>query len=480
MKVQKLGLVLGINMAAACLMMQGCKATKPGRDVPPPQPDRTITVVSRPPAKHFVKNDAEPAEVPEQKIVVAPAPVVTPPPPPPVAQPQPVAPPPPVAQPQPSAVATVKPLPTAKPKSAKPIATKKAAAAAPAEAAATEEYVVRSGDTLFIISKRTNIRQRAILAVNPGLKADRLRVGQKIKLPAAAPAAKVEAAAPVQKDAALAELLKEDGSKDADKKADDAKVKSAAAPVSDAAANTNAPVKTKSAFVEYNGPTKEYIVKSGDSLGKIAFESGITIRALKAMNGLTKDSLRIGQKLKIPAEKQVAAAKPAVKDAAAKKANAAATVPAEAKKSDDAAKKEAAKDAAKPAEEKSAKAAKPAEVKPAETAKPAEEKQAEATTPAEEKPADAAKSGDAAKSADKPAAGEVAPKEEAKQPEAEAAPAETSGPTHVVKDGEDLVTIAIMYAISPSVLMDLNNISMTDQDKLKPGTVLKLPANVKK
>ena len=106
-------------------------------------------------------------------------------------------------------------------------------------------------------------------------------------------------------------------------------------------------------------------------------------------------------------------------------------------------------------------------------------KPVEAAKPAEEKPADAAKVDDAANpAADKAAAEAVAPKDEATQPEA--APAAAAGPTHVVKEGEDLVTIAIMYAISPSVLMDINNISMADQEKLKPGTVLKLPANVKK
>ena len=36
MKAQKLGLVLGMNMAAACLVMQGCKAVKPAADLPPP------------------------------------------------------------------------------------------------------------------------------------------------------------------------------------------------------------------------------------------------------------------------------------------------------------------------------------------------------------------------------------------------------------------------------------------------------------
>ena len=44
MKAQKLGLVLGMNMAVACLVMQGCKAVKPVRDLPPPD----VTTVDQP------------------------------------------------------------------------------------------------------------------------------------------------------------------------------------------------------------------------------------------------------------------------------------------------------------------------------------------------------------------------------------------------------------------------------------------------
>ena len=32
MKAQKLGLVLGMNMAVACMMMQGCRANKAGNE----------------------------------------------------------------------------------------------------------------------------------------------------------------------------------------------------------------------------------------------------------------------------------------------------------------------------------------------------------------------------------------------------------------------------------------------------------------
>ena len=46
-----------------------------------------------------------------------------------------------------------------------------------------------------------------------------------------------------------------------------------------------------------------------------------------------------------------------------------------------------------------------------------------------------------------------------------------------MKEGDDLVSIAIAYGISPSALMDLNDLKATDE--IKPGQILKLPANAK-
>lgn len=418
MKAQKLGLVLGINMVAACLMMQGCKATRPGGTVQPQPPPPNKPVISVTPAAPRTA----PAAVPGTQVAEV-QPIASATPPPDTVQPaQPV-----VTQPavtQPSAVRTIKPLPPAPaPKAPK---TKVAAAPAPAPAAqpaAAAEYVVKPGDTLFLISKRTNYRQAAIVAANPGLNPDRLRVGQKLKMPGAVAAPAVaKAAAPEAKPAA---------------KDKDGKVMPAAAPAP-AAANTKAPVKTKSGFVPYEGPTKEYTVKQGDSLGKIASESGISIRALKALNGLQKDNLRIGMKLKIPAEKQTAQkAVPAPKKEAAKES-------APVAKKDDAEKKDpAVKDAAATA---------PA----ADPAKPAED----AAKTEEAKPVEEAKSADAVK-----------PSEEKKPEE----PPATL--TYTVKEGDDLVSIAIAYGISPSALMDLNDLKPTDE--IKKDQVLKLPANAK-
>ena len=71
------------------------------------------------------------------------------------------------------------------------------------------------------------------------------------------------------------------------------------------------------------------------------------------------------------------------------------------------------------------------------------------------------------------------PEEAAPAKPAEAAPAEEAPAalTHTVKEGEDLVSIAIAYGISPSALMDLNDLKPTDE--IKKDQVLKLPANAK-
>lgn len=125
-------------------------------------------------------------------------------------------------------------------------------------------YTVVRGDSLSKISKRYNIKIDAIKKLN-NMTSDTVRLGQKLKLPG-----KVDvpvAVAPVVETKSAAKSAK------------------------------------KSGFTPYTGETKEYVVKSGDTLGAIAYGNGINIRQLKELNSLKSDVLKIGQKLKIPAGK---------------------------------------------------------------------------------------------------------------------------------------------------------------------------------
>jgi LysM repeat protein len=59
------------------------------------------------------------------------------------------------------------------------------------------------------------------------------------------------------------------------------------------------------------GAEQTYTVKSGDNLTKIATRFGVSLKAVRAANGLKTDSIKVGQKLKIPAKTSGAAAVPA-------------------------------------------------------------------------------------------------------------------------------------------------------------------------
>ena len=127
-------------------------------------------------------------------------------------------------------------------------------------------YIVQRGDYLAKISKKYNVTINSIKRLN-NLKDDNIRIGQKLKLPG-----KLEVGEQKVPEGAFAKDPK-------------------------AAA--------KKPYAAYTGATKEYVVKSGDTLGAIAYGNGINIRQLKELNGLTSDTLKVGQKLKIPAEKVV-------------------------------------------------------------------------------------------------------------------------------------------------------------------------------
>ena len=125
--------------------------------------------------------------------------------------------------------------------------------------AGATEYAIVKGDYLEKIAKKFHVSVKAIMDANPGIEPTKLKIDQKIHIPAAT------------------------------------------APSSSSA--------TSATPAEVASPSGEqtYKVKSGDTLSSIAKEKGTTIKALRAANSLKTDRITVGQKLKIPVKASVPA-----------------------------------------------------------------------------------------------------------------------------------------------------------------------------
>ncbi|HXT12446.1 MAG TPA: LysM peptidoglycan-binding domain-containing protein [Candidatus Angelobacter sp.] len=122
-----------------------------------------------------------------------------------------------------------------------------------------EDYTVVKGDTLAAIAKNNHVSLRALEDANPGVDAKRLKIGEKLHLPAAS--------------------------------------STSATPMNNGAADEAAA-----------GGEQTYKVKSGDTLTSIARRFHVSIKALESANHLGTTSIKVGKVLKIPA---TAAAAPA-------------------------------------------------------------------------------------------------------------------------------------------------------------------------
>ena len=131
----------------------------------------------------------------------------------------------------------------------------------PTGGAGTVHTVVK-GDAFYVLAKKYHVSSKAIAEANPGVDPTKLKIGQKLNIPAST-------AAP-----------------------------SGASAGSEGGAG--------------NGAT--HTVKSGDTLMKIAKAHGVTVKALRAANKLKTNQIKVGQKLKIPSK---AAAAPVTESAPA-------------------------------------------------------------------------------------------------------------------------------------------------------------------
>jgi LysM repeat protein len=131
------------------------------------------------------------------------------------------------------------------------------------EEPATTEYVIVKGDTLGKIARKNGVSLRALEAANSGVVPTRLKVGQKISIPAAS---------------------------------------------GNEAASSAASMSTSG---DMNTGEEIYSVKSGDTLSKIAKANGVTVKALESENDLSTTKIKVGQKLKIPVKAEPVTPAPA-------------------------------------------------------------------------------------------------------------------------------------------------------------------------
>jgi LysM repeat protein len=120
------------------------------------------------------------------------------------------------------------------------------------------EYTVVKGDSLASIAKKYGVTVKALQAANPGVVPTKLKIGQKLVIPAGGKTAPEMGANPLTTDS-----------------------------------------------------TATYTVKSGDTLTKIAKAHGTTVKAIQTANNLTTTKIHVGQKLKIPSKAPAAPVTPA-------------------------------------------------------------------------------------------------------------------------------------------------------------------------
>ena len=195
-----------------------------------------------------------------------------------------------------------------------PVVSSKAPKAASASAeykGATKEYVVKGGDTLGAIAYSNGINIRQLKKLN-GLTSDVVKVGQKLKVPAAGKAAVAVKKPEVAKAAApKAPAMKTSEPAKAVAPAASVVPPAAPAPVAEKpAVEESAPVEAAPATeaapaAPADAATTTYVVQESDDMTGVTIRFGVTAAAIRELNNLSEDAqLTPGQIIKLPADAQ--------------------------------------------------------------------------------------------------------------------------------------------------------------------------------
>jgi len=153
---------------------------------------------------------------------------------------------------------------------------------APLTAQTPTTHTVGAGETIYAIAKKYGTTTEAVLQANPGLNPARIHAGDKIRLPSSS----------------------------------SAPAKTVPPPTSSATPAKVPPPSTSSPRPNASSPAPKTWVKvqKGDTLSKIARENGVKLEDLRKWNGLSADTIRPGDLLRIrapaPATTKTVAATP--------------------------------------------------------------------------------------------------------------------------------------------------------------------------
>ena len=142
---------------------------------------------------------------------------------------------------------------------------------APLGAQTPSTHIVGTGETIYAIAKKYGTTTEAVLRANPGLNPARIHAGDKIRVPTSSPAS------------TSAKTV---------------------APSTSSTAPTKVPPPSTSSLppAASSAAPKTWVkVQKGDTLSKIARENGVKLEDLRKWNGLSADTIRPGDLLRIRA-----------------------------------------------------------------------------------------------------------------------------------------------------------------------------------